>query len=381
MSKTSPPPGLQWDDAQNGWLVTNQKLAKIVFIDPHVDVVPDPQSAATHIRDADEPLTPNEFFRYWFSRNSWHERVRHELRQSYSWSSIQDLTDKFEKLANTLARDLGDRGDLVEEYFTPYAMRSAAWIMDVPETEWENVEKVVTVITHFLKKPLDAPGSGANRKEVHAIGISIRYLRGLFEALSQKEEQGEVVRALDRIAKAEGASIWLAVATIGQLLSAGVEPLITGAALACREIYSRPELRAALRKGSVDLGQVAEEALRLNPPFPRIHRWVQEPCDCLGLRLEPKSHLIIQLRDVNRDPDVVDSPNEFRPDRSRSINLTFGRGSHLCLGVHSARLQTEVMLRSLLDHKPSIRIDANGTQVIDERYLLKVDSLPFYTPE
>ena len=41
----------------------------------------------------------------------------------------------------------------------------------------------------------------------------------------------------------------------------------------------------------------------------------------------------------NRDEEVFDAPFAFRVDRTPNDHVGFGRGEHVCLGAHLARLE------------------------------------------
>ncbi|HVV20615.1 MAG TPA: cytochrome P450 [Pseudonocardiaceae bacterium] len=376
MTGVATPTGLCWDDQRQAWTVGSQRLANIVFGDRHVSVVQEPELATSWVRPADETPTVTEFFGSWFSRSPRHRQVRHELRRPYSAGLVAELEAMFTEVAEEFAAGLTESGDLMNDYLTPYGMRTTARMMDVPDSEWANLNKVIAVITAFLKKPLQRTFS-ANSAEMNAMRVCIDYLRELVETLFAQPNPGPLVAALKQISVADGASIWLAVTTIGQLLAAGVEPMTTGAGVACRELYGDSELRAAVLAGTVPIGEVAEEALRLNPPFPFIHRWVQQPCDCLGVHIEPGTYLVIDVRAVNNDPDVLEAPGEFRPHRAKHQNQTFGRGVHHCLGMRSGRLQIAVALSTLLHRVPGLRIGLDKVDVADLGYVLAVNALPY----
>jgi cytochrome P450 len=365
-----------WNESGGFWAVRSQRLAVHMLRDHHLEVVQQPELATSQMPGGDEDLSLKEFFGSWFSRSPRHAEVRRELNPPYAVSAVGELEDLFRQTATQCLAGLPPSGDLMDDYFTPYGMLTTARMLDVPDDQWSTITKIITIITDFVKKPL-ARSFVATHAEVRAMETAIRYLRRLVEHLFAQPEPGPLVRALQQVAQAEGAGVWLAVAAIGQLFAAGVEPMTNGAGLACREIFARPAIEEALRSGRIGLDQVAEESLRLNPPFLFIHRWAQRPCGCLGTLIERGDHVVLNVRAVNRDPTVFDDPDEFRPERPRRLNMTFGRGIHTCLGIHSGRLQIAVALEALLGLEPSVRIDLERSEVVDIGYLINVPSIPF----
>jgi cytochrome P450 len=150
---------------------------------------------------------------------------------------------------------------------------------------------------------------------------------------------------------------------------AGIEPMIVGSSIACRDIWADPALLGALRSGTASADEIAEEVLRRNPPFGNIFRFVAEPCACLGVRLEPGTIVAVDIAAVNGRCPV----------RSRSAVLTFGKGAHYCLGANSARVQVAAGLRQLVAGRPSLRVDPAAARIDTHNNLKEVRALPYTT--
>lgn len=64
---------------------------------------------------------------------------------------------------------------------------------------------------------------------------------------------------------------------------------------------------------------------------------------------------------ANRDPSHFDAPDEFRLDRSSAkSHLSFGKGTHFCVGAALARLEALVVLRHLLHNTANITAGDTG---------------------
>jgi cytochrome P450 len=50
-------------------------------------------------------------------------------------------------------------------------------------------------------------------------------------------------------------------------------------------------------------------------------------------------------------------PRQIRLTRERQPHVGFGYGAHLCIGQHLAKMETEVLVKSLLDGLPGLRLD------------------------
>ena len=60
---------------------------------------------------------------------------------------------------------------------------------------------------------------------------------------------------------------------------------------------------------------------------------------------------------ANRDEDVFDEPFRFRIDRRPNEHIGFGRGEHVCLGAHLARLELRCAFAQLRE-----RLQARGAR-------------------
>ena len=120
---------------------------------------------------------------------------------------------------------------------------------------------------------------------------------------------------------------------------------------------TRPDLQQRVRENPDLLGPFIEEALRYEPPFRGHYRHVVANTTLGGTDLPAGSRLLLLWGAANRDPAQFDAPNEFRLDRPGGKgHITFGKGTHFCVGAALARLEAEIVLRAVLDR--TSRIDA-----------------------
>jgi cytochrome P450 len=74
--------------------------------------------------------------------------------------------------------------------------------------------------------------------------------------------------------------------------------------------------------------------------------------------------LIFAIAAANRDPAMFEDPDRFDVTRRPGATLTFGFGTHFCLGAHLARAELDVSLKVLLERLPNLRLaDAEDVQI------------------
>jgi cytochrome P450 len=102
---------------------------------------------------------------------------------------------------------------------------------------------------------------------------------------------------------------------------------------------------------------VVEESVRLEPPVFAWRRITTQPVELGGASLPAGAELLLHLGSSGRDEDVFAQSDEFAPDRSDvSQHLSFGHGIHSCIGSVLARFETRILIETLLDRIPSLRL-------------------------
>ena len=142
------------------------------------------------------------------------------------------------------------------------------------------------------------------------------------------------------------------------LLSAGGESTTSLLGSAARLLAEHQQLQARLRREPDLLPAFIEESLRLETPFRHQLRSVPRDTTLGGVDVPSGSTVIPFWGAANRDPDGRGHPDDI--DLERRIlrgHVAFGRGIHHCVGAPLARLEANVVLRTLLERTNTITLD------------------------
>ncbi|WP_312980315.1 cytochrome P450/oxidoreductase [Corynebacterium sp.] len=113
------------------------------------------------------------------------------------------------------------------------------------------------------------------------------------------------------------------------------------------ELVRRPEL----------IPNAIEECLRLSGGVAAWRRITTRPTTLGGQDLDEGERLLIVSAAANRDPRHFNDPDSIDLYRDNSTDhLTFGFGSHQCLGKNLARLELQVILQELTSRFPTMRL-------------------------
>lgn len=100
------------------------------------------------------------------------------------------------------------------------------------------------------------------------------------------------------------------------------------------------------------------EGLRWETPIAVLPRLsASRPTRFRGAEIPPDTWVLFAIAGANRDPNLVDDPDRFDPDREQPPNLVFGRGPKSCPGLHLARRNMEVALAVLAERMPRLALE------------------------
>jgi cytochrome P450 len=103
-----------------------------------------------------------------------------------------------------------------------------------------------------------------------------------------------------------------------------------------------------------------EEILRFEPPSGELRRTAASDLDLCGVPVAAGTSVALSVMSANRDTDAYDDPDQFRATRydggATRPHLTFGRGSHFCLGNAIARVEMLEVLDVVLTRHPDLEV-------------------------
>lgn len=113
-------------------------------------------------------------------------------------------------------------------------------------------------------------------------------------------------------------------------------------------LATHPDLQDRLRVDPGDVSTAVDEMLRIHGPLMSNRRVATADTELGGRQISEGDRLTIFWPSVNRDEEIFDDPDEYRPADNASANLLYGSGIHVCPGAPLARLQLDVFTEELL---------------------------------
>lgn len=117
-----------------------------------------------------------------------------------------------------------------------------------------------------------------------------------------------------------------------------------------------PESLQALKEKPEMINNAVEELVRYFAPLTQMGRVVTKDTQVCEHAVKANSRISLNWASANRDENVFDNPNEVVLDRKVNPHVSFGFGTHNCLGATHARQILRMLLATLSEKVTTIKI-------------------------
>lgn len=141
-------------------------------------------------------------------------------------------------------------------------------------------------------------------------------------------------------------------------LSPSLDTTINGAGSAIWLFGRFPDQWRKLVANPALIPDAIDEVLRYESPIRAFSRYVTRDCDLGGVPIREGSRALMMYACANRDERKFSNPDVFDIERAPRDHLAFGFGSHMCAGMHLAKLEITTLLEILIRRVKSFEIVA-----------------------
>lgn len=146
-------------------------------------------------------------------------------------------------------------------------------------------------------------------------------------------------------------------ATIVLLLTAGHETTVNLIGSGVLALLQHPGQLTRLRDDPDLIKPAIEELVRFVVPAEQAtQRYAREDVTIAGVTIPQGSTVLAVVASANRDGRFFDNPDTLDIARANNRHLSFGQGTHYCLGAPLARLEAQVAITTLLRRAPGLRL-------------------------
>ncbi|MGW8351851.1 cytochrome P450 [Streptomyces wedmorensis] len=289
-----------------------------------------------------------------------HARLRKLVTGALTPQFVHSLTPVIEEHARRLAEAAVRQGevDAVSALTAPMPRLAIGSILGIPEEDREGVAEMASrAITGTEAAGVSAAPTLAERRRVSKTGNNdlLMYFVEIIEGEPHRlDPNGMVRRLMDIEMDGERLSTDEVLLNCLNLAIGGYETTKNAVAAGLLRLATTPGAWQWLREDHGRIPAAIEEMLRFDTPAMHLIRTVTRPAVLGGTELKEGDTVCVWLSAANRDPEMFEAPDEFRPDRTPNNHLSFTIGPHFCLGAILARLEMRSLFTELLTRVESV---------------------------
>ena len=258
---------------------------------------------------------------------------------------VEEYVDRFAERGSS---------DLVRELTFPFPVRVIAGMMGLPAEELARFHRLAI---ELISVGIDWEGGMRASRELGELFTAVIQAR-------RREPQDDLISVL---AHADLEGLRLSddeiLAFLRLLAPAGAETTYRSSSNLLFGLLANPEQLEALRRDRTLIAQAIEEGLRWEPPLLSIMRTATVDTELCGVPIPAGAAVSVNLGAANRDPARWTEPDRFDLFRGAKPHIAFAFGQHVCLGMHLARMETRVLLETLFERLPGMRLDPQAEDV------------------
>jgi cytochrome P450 len=291
-----------------------------------------------------------------------HGRVRGLLQQAFSRKALERWERELvrpvvgELVDRILSRSEGrGRADLVRELTFPFPVSVIAGMLGVPEDEHELFHRRAI---ELISVTIDPEGGLRASRELRQMFARILEAR-------RRAPGDDLISVLGAAELEDGSKLddELIYAFCRLLAPAGAETTYRSSSNLLFGLLSHPDQLEAVRADRSLVPQAIDEGLRWECPLTGIMRTSTEETEVEGVRIPAGQMIHVNLGSANHDETRWEDPETFDIFRPLKAHIAFAFGPHRCLGIHLATMETRVLLETLFDRLPRLRLDPAASDV------------------
>ncbi|MFF8828057.1 cytochrome P450 [Streptomyces sp. NPDC015131] len=342
------------------WLVTRYEDVRTVTNDPRFTRAPVVDANVTRLAPHFKPKKGSLAF----ADQPEHNRLRAAVAPAFTLRGVEGLRPRAQETLDALVDGLlaaGPPADLVERVLEPFPIAVVCDVMGVPVADRERMSA-------WTRQIVSSSG-GAEASARAKDGMYGWFTEAVRSRYGSTDE--DVISLLGAAVGRGDITEEEAIGLVGPLQIGG-EAVTANTGQMLFLLLTRPALLERFRTDPAARPRAIDELLRYIPHRSSVGlaRIAQEDVEIHGVRISAGEAVYVSYLSANRDPGVFPDPERIDLDRAPNPHLAFGHGPHYCMGAMLARMQTELLIDTLLDRLPGLSLAVPAAEVTWRRSTL-----------
>jgi len=299
-----------------------------------------------------------------------HREKKKMILKGITGDKLKQLLLLFEQNAIEVLKPYLNEGkiDLVNDFGKIFAIQSTMDMLGIDKKDQEKIGEWHKGIAKFITS------FNLSDEEVeHSFWCSNQLKKYLLPIIEEKKNSSEN-DLISMLHQSEYDGIKMTskeiLALILNILLAATEPVDKTLALLFYHLITNPEQFQDVKDNRKLLKSAITETLRFKPPVQFIPRQLSKEVTIRNIVIPKNAVIINMIGAANRDPEAFSNPEKFNIYRSdkenksfnnHSQNLSFGHGTHTCVGASLSLMQLELVANIILDKLKDITLDQSFT--------------------
>jgi len=324
-----------------------------------------------HVLTRDQPVTPMISV----LDPPRHARLRAAIRKCFLPRYLRAVEPLARGLFDGLIDNVIERGecDVVHDLGSKLSVTIACKTVGLPVEDGPYLNQLVTRFFHHDpgRDGMTIDGIAALAEITEYCADRVRVLRGLPDARPQ------AINALIAFKDDDGMLDDEEIAShLTMLVVAGSETFPKTLASGVLRLWEHPDQRERLAAHPSAIPKAYTEILRYDMPTQLLCRTLLSDLEFQGNVLRAGQGVLFLYASANRDENEFEHPDTFDVRRSPRRILSFGAGTHACLGTHVARMEGRVALEMILARMPDYEVDLDAAVKLRTEFVQGYASLP-----
>lgn len=284
-----------------------------------------------------------------------HQQQRRTISSRFTPKAVRTHEDEIRTIIDELLDAAAARGgmEVVEDLAGQLPARLTARMLGFPEERWPDLKSWSERIMRTDSRPEDPQLEAEFYAACLEFGMALQELiperKGcpmddLLSVWSTAELDGEPW-GFDRIFN-----------ETGLFIAGGAETTRTLIAHGLRTFVDHPDQWERLAQQPELVPSAVEELIRWVTPLNNFFRTAVADTDIAGTPVAEGDRVILVYPSANRDETVFTDPDRFDVTRNPNPHVSFGYGTHFCLGANFARFELGILFTELTRRFTNLRV-------------------------
>jgi cytochrome P450 len=302
-----------------------------------------------------------------------HDRHRELVSKGFTPRRVAELEPRIAAIVDRRLDAVAPRGrcDFIADVAALIPMDVISELMGIPEADREPLRRLSDTVVHREE------GSTSVSARSMQASLELRaYFAGWVADAKRRDREDLTATILRAEIDGERLSEQEVIGFLFLLVVAGHETTTHLLGNALYWLWRHPEERARVAADPALVPGWVDETLRFDTVTHGVARTLAADVRLHGRTLREGDRAMLLLASANRDERVFADPDVFDVRRDTSGLLSFGTGTHYCLGANLARLEARLALARALERIGDFEIDEAGLRRVRSSTVRGFQALP-----